>query len=339
MNQVPQAESESSAAATPQFSLAQLRERQGLSQDQVASSLRLLVSQVRALEEGDYGKLPSSVFARGYLRSYARLLGVSGDDLVREFDRSYGGEQTSAPIRSISRVQPSGTSGAGVSLSMLLLVVVIVATTFWWWKTQYGHDVTQTHLPESTVAVDTADGETLVLSASEPEADEIENLSVDYQADVLPAEEAMAAAVDGVSASAAMAVITLPGSAAGEIALLTENATAPEVPAAVSGSGQLETSADTVTKLEVEETPAPATAGLFVRFQDDCWVTVKGPEGRTLFNNMRKAGDELRLEQSGPMSVLLGRASAVSEISFGGTAVDLAPFSNKNVARLTLPLN
>ncbi|UTW11793.1 RodZ domain-containing protein [Marinobacterium rhizophilum] len=327
MNQVSQAESESSAASSQQFSLTQLRERQGLSQEQVASSLRLPLAQVRALEEGDYDKLPSCVFARGYLRSYARLLGVSGDDLVGEFDRSYGAGQASASIRSISRVQPAGSSGTGVSLSMLLLVAVIVATTFWWWKTQYGNEVALTHLPESTVAVDTANGETLVLSAGEPESTAVEVPDRLESVDSTPVA-AVDIAIDSVVASAA--VVALP---VAEV----DAAVSPEVPVLEAVSGQ--------AAAEVEDVPVPvetsalAATGLVVRFQDDCWVTVKGPAGKTLFNNMRKAGDELRLDEAGPVSVLLGRASAVSEITFGGTAVDLAPFSNKNVARLTLPLN
>ncbi|WP_020683714.1 RodZ domain-containing protein [Marinobacterium rhizophilum] len=343
MNQVSQAESESSVAQAPQLGLVQMRERQGLSLEQVAASLRLPIAQVKALEEGDYSKLPSTVFARGYLRSYARLLGLSGDDLVCEFDRNYGGEQTCASIRSISRVQPSGSSGPGVRLSMLLLVVVVVATTFWWWKTQYGHEVALTSLPEGTVAVDTADGETLVLSAGEPEAEFAiaeqvldggvisGQISADAESDVvaLPEEPASAGAIQGEGAVSAFVAET-------EQTVVGGTVTDPVVVATVSVPEQ---GAESPVEAGATDAEVLVATGLVVHFQDDCWVTIKGATGKTLFNNLRKAGDELHIEQTGPLNVLLGRASAVSKISFDGAAVDLAPFSNKNVARLTLPLN
>nr|WP_067287094.1 helix-turn-helix domain-containing protein [Marinobacterium profundum] len=342
MNQVSQAESESSAAVSSQFSLVQMRESQGLSLEQVATSLRLPVAQVKALEEGDYGKLSSVVFTRGYLRSYARLLGVNGDDLVLEFDKNYGGGQASASIRSITRVQPSGSSGPGVSLSMLLLVVVIVATTFWWWKTQYGHEVVLTSPPESTVSVDTANGETLVLSAGEPEPDFAEpepgldktapqlssgEAAVSTEAATVQAEAALSAT--GVPpAVTAVADVATVGAAQTVVATATQEAPAPDVAADPESDVAATDAAGT-----------PATSGLLIRFSDDCWVTIKSATGKTLFNNLRKAGEELRIDQAGPLNILLGRTNAVSDISFDGAAVDLGPFNNKNVARLTLPLN
>lgn len=341
MNQVSQAESESSASTSSQFSLVQMRESQGLSLEQVATSLRLPAAQVKALEDGDYGKFPSVVFARGYLRSYARLLGVNGDDLVLEFDRNYGGGQAPAPIRSISRVQPSGLSGPGVSLSMWLLVVAIVATTFWWWKTQYGHEVALTSSPESTVAVDTADGETLVLSAGEPEPDFAEpEPGLDTAAPQLSSDGAVAAGAEGTAVQAE--------AAAQSDAAATANGVAPAVTAAAgTEAAAAATAALAAAASDVAADPesgadgsaALARAGLLIRFSDDCWVTIKSATGKTLFNNLRKAGDELHIEQAGPLNILLGRTNAVSDISFNGAAVDLAPFNNKNVARLTLPLN
>ena len=341
MSELSQAESESGASEFPEFSLADARERLGQSVEQVAASLRLSISQVHALEQGDYSKLPSIVFTRGYIRAYARLVGLNGDALVRQFDASYGGEQKSASIRSISRVQPSGSSGPGVSLSMLLLVVVIVAATFWWWKTQYGHEVALTSLPESAVAVDTADGETLVLSGSEPVVDHSIDSGLSSE-EVTPAQDASAQ----LAADATELQATEVSVEAEEVAL---NATTTQAPGdamtadAAVAPAQDKMPAEATTVGDGGDVAATgvqlATTGLVVHFKDDCWVTIKDANGKTLFNNMRRAGEELRIAQNGPLNILLGRTSAVSELTFAGSSVDLAPFSNKNVARLTLPLN
>jgi len=60
--------------------LKQAREQAGLSQEDVAASLKIPVKGIRQLESGDPSQLGAPVFVRGQLRSYARLLGVPFDD-------------------------------------------------------------------------------------------------------------------------------------------------------------------------------------------------------------------------------------------------------------------
>jgi cytoskeleton protein RodZ len=58
------------------------REAAGLSLDQVAQQLKLAPRQVRALEDEDFAQLPGRTFARGFVRNYARLMNLDGDDLL-----------------------------------------------------------------------------------------------------------------------------------------------------------------------------------------------------------------------------------------------------------------
>jgi len=60
--------------------LKQAREQAGLSQEDVAASLKIPVKGIRQLESGDSSQLGAPVFVRGQLRSYARLMGVHFDD-------------------------------------------------------------------------------------------------------------------------------------------------------------------------------------------------------------------------------------------------------------------
>lgn len=60
--------------------LKQARETAGLSQEDVAASLKIPVRVIRQLESGDPGQLGAPVFVRGQMRSYARLLGVDLQD-------------------------------------------------------------------------------------------------------------------------------------------------------------------------------------------------------------------------------------------------------------------
>ncbi len=71
-------------AAPLQFGreLAAARESCGLSIAEVARQLKLSPMQVEAMEAGDYRRLPGPVFARGFLRNYARLVKLDPEGLL-----------------------------------------------------------------------------------------------------------------------------------------------------------------------------------------------------------------------------------------------------------------
>lgn len=62
------------------------REARGMSEADVAGELNLTISYLKALEADDYERLPEATFIRGYIRNYARLLGVPSEELTHTFD-------------------------------------------------------------------------------------------------------------------------------------------------------------------------------------------------------------------------------------------------------------
>lgn len=68
----------------------QVRETKGLTLDDVASKTRIHPEFLMALEEGNYARLPDQVFAKGFVRSYARSLGLDEEDAMRRFAESAG---------------------------------------------------------------------------------------------------------------------------------------------------------------------------------------------------------------------------------------------------------
>ncbi len=83
MSQSYYARSDASSAGA---SLAAAREEMNLSVADVARHLKLTPAQVEALEEGAYERLPGRVFVRGFLRNYAKLLGVDPQPLLRRIE-------------------------------------------------------------------------------------------------------------------------------------------------------------------------------------------------------------------------------------------------------------
>jgi len=53
-----------------------------MSVEQVADKLHLLQSVVSSLEKDCYDRIRGETFVRGYLRNYARLLGVDAEDVL-----------------------------------------------------------------------------------------------------------------------------------------------------------------------------------------------------------------------------------------------------------------
>ena len=62
--------------------LREAREAQNISLDDVALRLRLMHRQIEAMEADDFRSLGQPVFARGFVRNYARLLGLDPDELL-----------------------------------------------------------------------------------------------------------------------------------------------------------------------------------------------------------------------------------------------------------------
>lgn len=81
-NDVPVEVPVPAAPSSPGTTVRGAREAAGLSVDDVAQQLKLAPRQVQALEADEYDKLPGRTFVRGFLRNYARLLGLDANALL-----------------------------------------------------------------------------------------------------------------------------------------------------------------------------------------------------------------------------------------------------------------
>lgn len=67
--------------------LRRLRIQRGISLDDIAQETKVSADLWDALEHNDCSRWPSGIFARAYVREYARLIGVDPDATVDEFCR------------------------------------------------------------------------------------------------------------------------------------------------------------------------------------------------------------------------------------------------------------
>ena len=65
------------------------RERRGITLDTIASVTKVSADLWDGLERNDYSRWPSGIFARAFVRDYARAIGLDGDEVVEEFCRLF----------------------------------------------------------------------------------------------------------------------------------------------------------------------------------------------------------------------------------------------------------
>ena len=116
----------------PGAQLAAQRMLRDYSQEYVAGKLHLRVRIIELLEADDYDNMPEPVFIKGYLRAYAKLLGVPADPLLDTFNSIYSDESKAERTLWQSR-RPSNKAEYVIRWATILLSLgVLVAVGLWW---------------------------------------------------------------------------------------------------------------------------------------------------------------------------------------------------------------
>ncbi|MFN2308437.1 MAG: RodZ domain-containing protein [Gammaproteobacteria bacterium] len=310
MSQPPETEASGavSSAPAPGEILRRAREGKGLSVAAIATQLNLDLRTVEALERGEQDKLPALIFVRGYLRGYARLVGVPEDQVVEGYQAPIPPPAPAPRAGGIGgrRLRPAYRAAPAIPWRGLLLIGVLVAVSALAFL--YG--------PRWVAPLLTG-----APAETEPDGGGLA-LPLPGGADVyLP-----------------------PSGAAGGLALpLPEPrpipAEEPPVPADAEPEPNLPGAAEFDPELGAAPAmPVPPPAALPVpvrlefRFEDDSWVEVRGADrARLLFGLMRKGGTRSVLGVP-PVSVLLGNAAAV-ELRVDGKLFEHAGYIRGNTAR------
>ena len=317
--------------------LRQAREKRDWSQAEVARKLNLTVSSLNHVETGAFDKLPGHTFARGYIRAYAKLMDLDQAALVDAFDRYTGTHAKGSDVHSLGRIEEpvrlSHNILRGVSL---LLLVAVVGGGFFWWQDQgslRGKDLAKIALEH--VEVESADGTTQIHPLDEPEDQAV---SAGQQAESAPlaleqgaAEQPAAAEQAPVSSEATITAAPAPAQQA-PVQPAPAASPAPVTPPVQATAAPAP--APAVAAAEPAAVPA-GSAKVAIQFTADCWTQVSDGNGKVLFSAVKRKGDNLELTGKPPFAVRLGFARG-AQVSYNGQAVDVAPFTSGETARLKL---
>jgi cytoskeleton protein RodZ len=289
--------------------LSSARRALNLTQEQVATDLRLNVSLIKALEDEDYASLPAHMYIAGYLRNYARLLKIPVEPLLSALDNA---ELKSPPlITDVSRPRKASRSKLMVKLFALVLLIVVVAGIVSWIQSQdFAWFSGKQAGPEQT--------EPKALPAPLPE--KVDEAPVVSEGDTFESEtspepviEPVAPVVEEVARTEAVATQEV---ATQEVA--TQEVATQEV---AGQTGKSETVNNGVE--------------LVLTFSDDCWIEVKDSRGEKLLYNLYRGGQRKRVTGTPPFSIFIGNAAAVA-IEYNGQPYDASAHIRRNLARFDL---
>lgn len=126
--------SENDSQNEPGESLRLAREAAGLTTKEVADSLNLLLTNIEAIEINQYDRI-AGIFIRGYVKNYARFLGLDADALVAAADlrlKSKGASAVSAkasPMRNRFHGERAGIPQ--MTTAHTVLAALITAAVIW----------------------------------------------------------------------------------------------------------------------------------------------------------------------------------------------------------------
>ena len=316
------AERESSATSGPGRRLRTLRESSDLDIARVSVLLHLSEEMLTALEADDYAKLPGPVFIQGYLRNYARLLGVPVEPVLKAY-RAASPESSRVPELRITQVSHEVGSGhALVRLATWGIVIGLILLSVVWWR---GYLQWPMQVPGGTQS-DTATLAEPAKSEGE-ESDSVQGfpvVEVNEEGEVTlglpqgvpePSPEEVTQASNGEGGTAPVAQESKPAAAAN-----TLPDTQLESVEMAAGSG--EPSAQDVGQVVLE-------------FSGASWTKIEDASGSFKLEGSNNAGTRQVLKGVPPYRMVLGNASAV-KIFVNGREFDVTPYSRGNVARLTL---
>ncbi len=119
--------------ASPGHQLSTAREAKGISLDTVSESTGIPRNVLEALEANEWGELDAPVYVRGYLRKYARMLGLDQSALVKAYEAS--ALPRDPELHSyVSEHLPSDHNVRWlIPVTALVVVVVLVLVGLWSW--------------------------------------------------------------------------------------------------------------------------------------------------------------------------------------------------------------
>ena len=334
--------SEAEEHTTPGASalLVAARESLGLSQKEVADKLYLTTTFIRYIDAGEFDRIPKPAFVKGYLRSYARTVNLSGDEIVALYEAEQKAQVPEPEIRGVTEenVSSSAITGPVLQTGMIGLGGLVVVVALVWWL------VSEPEAPPPTVSQPSVQAP----ERPEPQQEDFDFVTPDSNGaevtnDQLQEETRQDSIAPATATSTTAAQDFRPEEVTGLADVQVAEAEDPPVDdneePEVASQGEPE-------EIRFERTTdgnrsyVTVDAGGFdqleLSFTDECWVEVEDDARGLVYYDLNRDGDVLTVYGTAPFEILLGKATGV-EMIYNGRPLDVGPYiSQDNTAKLTV---
>ena len=100
------------------------RLNKGVDPEQVAAALKMRRDHVEAIEDNDFARLPGRTYAIGFVRAYARYLGLDAEVMVQRFKEESAGREHD---KVVDLVFPEAPEEKHLPNGSLLLIAIVIA--------------------------------------------------------------------------------------------------------------------------------------------------------------------------------------------------------------------
>jgi cytoskeleton protein RodZ len=316
--------------------LTRARESLGLSQKEVADHLYLTHSFIVYIDEGAFEKIPKPAFIKGYLRSYAKVVELNGDEIIARYESVLKAAQTSVEFKNVTEetVGSVNFTGPVLQAGLIGLVAVIVVIALVWWIASSG-DGSVSDNAETPVVVSqqqtVPDAYEYTLENEQAAFDFIIQDQVAGEAEVEEVEKGIGNIVPPDIAARGVEDGLLEESDTGDglenISGAVDEATEPDEELS---SGFLTKEVSLVRIRDGDTNYITLDAGgideIEITFSNDCWLEIEDGNGDSIYGDLNRSGDVLRVFGIAPFDLLFGRATDVS-LTFNGHEIDIGRYT------------
>lgn len=345
----------SPAQVLPGAALAAARQKKGWTIEQAASLVKLAPRQIMAIEADNYAALPGLAVARGFVRSYAKVLGLDvhavtaslpQESAVQQRDHIVPQHQLSTPFSEgplpAMMMSTRGNSSALPIVAGVVVVALLAGAAAVRW-TELGANVPQlaflkSHHEEAAAASGTSPDAQNVQSAETASSTETPvNARVETITSA-PAEEPAKPAAPVAEAPAPLAQAPV----AAKPEPVQAATPAASQPASTPAPASAPASAASAAPAQMASTTVPSGLNIVnskdllrLTFREDSWVEIRRADKSTVISRLLKAGTTETFDVSDATTLIIGNAAGV-DASLRGQPLDLKTPGGSNVARLNL---
>ena len=283
------------------------RKEIGLSLDEITEKLNLDSYLIELLENNDYEKFKVETYLKGYLRAYAKLLGIDGDRIIKLYKESNPEKEPEI----LPDVKPKNQKNSGdrsVKLFSYILGLSIALSMLIWYQ--------------KNIMIKPDVNENYIGNIELNKNNEINGVDTSYK--IIIHSDYWQWPIDNISER------------------YRESGSNDQSKSLKNEKIQDELKEDVIQEqaLETEESPVYETQQsadtVVLDLRGDSWVEVYDREGNRLFLDLARSGKNYIINGNSPFDILLGAANEVS-VEFNGSIVNIEPYTRYGIARFTLP--